>query len=231
MRAPDRSSEADVDGARTRGTGAEAARVRRHGNVELLAAALMAIAAVMTAWSGFQATKWSGIMAIRFSEANAARTNASIASDTANAQRTVDVTIFGEYLSALAAGEPELAGFLEDRFRDEFRVAFDAWSATEPRTNLDAPPSPFAMPEYQLAADQEATTLNEAADLRSDEARQANQRGDNYVLTTVVFASVLFFGGLSTKFSGARAQELSVAVGAALLLGGIVILATFPVEI
>lgn len=203
----------------------------RRESLELVSAILLAIATIFTAWSAFQATKWSGVMSIRFSEANAARTESMRASTTAGQQVIVDVTIFADWLQALAAGETELQQFLQQRFRDEFAPAFDAWVAAEPLENADAPASPFAMLEYELADEQRADGLAEEADLRSRQAREANQRGDNYVLTTVLFAAVLFFAGVSTKFNGLRTKTFAVVFGVVLLLAGIAILATFPVEI
>jgi hypothetical protein len=51
------------------------------------------------------------------------------------------------------------------------------------------------------------------------------------VLTTVLFAAVLFFAGVSSKFVGMRTRTLTVAFAVVLLLSGAAILATFPVEI
>ena len=41
--------------------------------VELIATVLLALAAVATAWSGYQASRWHGEQAIAFSRANASR--------------------------------------------------------------------------------------------------------------------------------------------------------------
>lgn len=203
----------------------------RRERLELVSAIVLAIATIFTAWSAFQATKWGGVMSIRFSEANAARTESMRASTTAGQLVIVDVTIFADWLQALAAGETELQEFLQERFRDEFAPAFDAWVAAEPLENPDAPPSPFAMLEYELADEQRADALAEEADLRSRQAREANQRGDNYVLATVLFAGVLFFAGVSSKFNGLRTKTLAVAFAVVVLLAGVAVLATFPIEI
>ena len=70
----------------------------------------------------------------------------------ANRQGQIDVALFTQWVDAYVREETELADFYRGRFRDEFKPAFQAWVATEPRTNPDAPLSPFAMPEYKLAA-------------------------------------------------------------------------------
>lgn len=208
--------------------GPDAGRVR---SAEFLAAVVLSLATVLTAWCAFQATKWGGVMSIRFSEANAARTESTRASALANTKRTVDVTIFAEYLSAVAADQRDLVRFIQERFRDEFAPAFEAWLAENPLTNPDAPATPFGMPEYRIAEDQESERLATVADRRAREAREANQRGDSYVLLTVLFASVLFFSGISTKFSGDRIKLGLAILAVVLMITGGVILATFPVEV
>ena len=101
-------------------------------------------------------------------------------------------------------GETELADFYVDRFRDEFQPAFDAWIATDRSTNADAPPTPFAMDEYQVAAKKQAAELDAAAEASAAEVRLDIQRSSNYVLTVVLYAIVLFFAGMSTGSSNRR---------------------------
>jgi hypothetical protein len=199
--------------------------------LELWATVLLSVATLLTAWSAFQATKWGGVMSIRFSEANAARTESARASGTANSQRTVDVTIFASYVEAVAAERREQEEFVGDRFRDEFRPAFEAWVATQPRVNPEAPPSPFALPEYRLEAEREAGKLAALADRRGQQARDANQQGDDYVLLTVLFASVLFFAGISTKLTSRSPQIATLSVASVLIASGLVVGLTYPIEV
>ena len=130
---------------------------------ELWATVLLSVATLLTAWSAFQATKWSDVMTIRFSEANAARTQSGAAAARASSQRTLDVTVFTSYVEAVAAERAEQRQFIEDRFRAEFRPAFEAWVATRPRTSPSAPSTPFAMPEYQLAEERRSAELSALA--------------------------------------------------------------------
>jgi hypothetical protein len=212
--------------------------------IELVATVFLAIATVLTAWSAFQSAKWSGVQAISFSAANAARTESTRASDVANIQRAVDVDTFVAWVGAVAAERgiepsdrtyrPEAgteSGFLYERLRDEFKPAVEAWLATRPLLDPDAPATPFQMSEYRLAADAEAERLVQESEDRRDEALQANQRSDNYVLLTVLFASVLLFAGVSTKLRGRRAQQILLMTAGLLLVGAAVTLLTFPVEI
>jgi hypothetical protein len=217
--------------------------------IELASTLLLAAAAVLTAWSAFQSTKWSGVMAIRFNEAAAARTDSAKANSDANALLNVDVGSFLQWLAAYAdelrAGDPpqtqggyvpdpqRLTGFLALRFRPELRTAFDAWIATGPLTltRSNAASTPFELPDYTLDAKARAEELELRGDELAAEAREANQRGDNYVLMTVLFAISLFFAGISTKLHTVAAQLLSLGLSSVVLIGAGIVVSTFPVKI
>ena len=100
--------------------------------VELAATVLLAIAAVSTAWSSYQATRWNGEQAKTASRVNKTRFEANRASNLANAQQQVDVATFMQWVDASATGEEELVSFYRERFRAEFKPAFDVWLATKP---------------------------------------------------------------------------------------------------
>ncbi|HEX6311998.1 MAG TPA: hypothetical protein VF152_10260, partial [Acidimicrobiia bacterium] len=91
--------------------------------------------------------------------------------------------------------------------------------------------TPFTMPEYQLAQQDRADRLEVQADRETELARRDNQRGDNYVLVTVLFASVLFFAGVSSKLGSTRNRAMTIGLAVVMLLVGVAILVTFPIEI
>ncbi len=126
--------------------------------LEIVAVAILAVTALATAWSGYQASLWDGIQSSNYTQASAARTNAAQERTEANQFRIADLTIFENHVDALIDGDDELAEFYRQRFRDEFAVAYEAWIALDPLENTDAPASPLLMPEYRLAADQEPRT-------------------------------------------------------------------------
>ena len=119
-----------------------------HGRdwVEIAATVLLAIAAVATAWSSYQATRWNGEQAKTSGSVNKTRIEAARAADLSNAQKQVDVATFMQWVDAYANGETELVNFYRARFRDEFKPAFNAWVATKPLQTAGAPPTPFALP-------------------------------------------------------------------------------------
>jgi hypothetical protein len=202
---------------------------KRQHRVELLSTILLAVAAVATAWSTYQSTRWRGEQARDYSKATAARIQSSEASTRAGQLTQVDIATFIQWVDAGVAGDTKLARFYRRRFRDEFRPAFAAWLATNPRTNRSAPLTPFAMPQYRVAEAVEASRLNTQAGVHADAAGEANQRSDNYVLAVVLFASSLFFAGISTKLRSLGQREVLLALGWIIFLGTAVWLATLPV--
>jgi hypothetical protein len=65
----------------------------------------------------------------------------------------------------------------------------------------------------------------------SERAKEANQRADNYMLAVVLFASALFFAGISTKLELLNARRAVLGLGWVLFLGTVILLATFPVQL
>ncbi len=147
------------------------------------------------------------------------------------AQSQIDVATFIAWADANGAGDEELTEFYVDRFRDEFTPAFDAWLATDPLTNPDAPPTPFAMDEYQIAAREDAKKLDAAAEVSAAEVRLDIQRSSNYVLTVVLYAVVLFFAGVSTRLANRRLRWVLTGAGCVVLITAIAWIATFPISV
>jgi hypothetical protein len=204
--------------------------VERPSRLELIATILLAAATVATAWSGYQASRWNGEQAKAFSRASALRVESAKADSLANTQTEVDVATYIQWVDALAHDEAELAEFYARRFRPEFQPAVKAWQATKPFTNPNAPLTPFQMPQYELAAREEAVQLETQAEASSAKGRVNVQRATNYVLGVVLFAAALFFAGISTK-------QQSPPLRWALLTFGVLVvataawIATFPISL
>ena len=201
--------------------------------VEVVSTVLLALAALAIAWSGYQASRWTGEQAKAFSRANAARVESTRWSNLANSQTEIDVATFTQWVDSYARNETELADFYRKRFRKEFRPAVEAWIATRPLRNPDAPLTPFATPEYRLAANVEAERLEATAGAEAAKASRNIQRASNYVLGVVLFSSALFFGGISTRIGsgspGTRAVVLGL--GCLLLLGALAWITTLPISL
>ena len=105
---------------------------RRRDRVEIAATLLLAIAAVATAWSSYQATRWNGEQAKATSRTNAIRIQAARAASLSEAETQVDVATFIQWVDAHLAGDAEVENFYVERFRAEFKPAFESWVATNP---------------------------------------------------------------------------------------------------
>lgn len=192
---------------------------------------LLVMAAVATSWSSYQANRWHGEQALAASRTSAIRIEAARAASRADSETQVDVATFIAWADADRQGEGKLAEFYLDRFRPEFKTAFDAWVATKPLTSSGAPPTPFAMPEYRVASRVEAERLDKAAEAKAVEVGLDIQRASNYVLTVVLYAVVLFFAGMSTKFASPRLCRVMITLGYVVLIAAIAWVATFPVSL
>jgi hypothetical protein len=198
---------------------------------EVVATVLLALAAVATAWSGYQATRWNGEQTKAASRTNAIRIDAARSQGLAEALKEVDVATFIQWVDAYAHRENELTTFYERRFRAEFKPAFEAWRATRPLTNPNAPLTPFVMPQYRVAAEEEAEALDVEAEASAAMVRRNIQRASNYILGVVLFSVALFFAGMSTKLATPRLRSLTLGVGCVVFAGTVVWLATQPISI
>jgi hypothetical protein len=199
--------------------------------LELAAALLLALAAVATAWSSYQATRWNGEQAKTSSRVNKARIDAARAADLATSQTQVDIATLIQWVDSYAREDEELARFYRTRFRAEFKPAFAAWIAARPLRSPDAPPTPFAMRQYRLAAAAEAERLDAESEVLAARVRRDIQRASNYVLGVVLCAVALFFAGISTKLATPGLRVAMLAIGWVVLLGAVIWIATSPVSV
>jgi hypothetical protein len=202
----------------------------RYG-IELATTVLLAMATVATAWAGYQSSRWHGEQAEAQARATAARVESTRSSGVANRQGEIDVALFIQWADAYALDETQLQQFYRRRFRDEFKPAFRAWIATQPLTSPGAPLTPFAMPEYRLAAQDEVERLEAQATVAAEEAREDIDRADRYVLAVVLFASSLFFAGISTRLRTRWGEVAILGLGCTLFVGTAIWVATFPVSL
>ena len=199
--------------------------------VEIVAAVLLSLAVVGTAWCGYQSARWSGVQMIRFSEASAARDIAGTYDDKANQETLYDVLTFYYYMDMWRENNPVGMDLVKAEFmRDEFKELMDAWLAsnplleTTPWINPDSPSNPFFIEEFKRESRVTGETYMQESQTRSQEAKDSNQQSDNYVLLTVVFASVLFFAGISTKFTRKALKISMIGVGTFFIFGALIAL-------
>lgn len=204
---------------------------QRPHRLETIATILLAVSAVATAWSTYQSAGWRGEQASKTAKSTAARIQSSQAATRGGQLTQIDIATFVQWVDATSKGDRKLARFYRTRFRDEFTPAFDAWLATHALTNRLAPQTPFAMPQYRVAEDTKSAQLNALAVAEAAAAGRADKRADNYMLAVVLFATALFFAGISTKLTSTSSRRLILAAGCAVFLGAVIWIATQPIQI
>lgn len=196
--------------------------------IDTLAALVLSIAAVATAWSAYQSARWNGVMAGEYNRASAARTE-SVRADTAAGQATiVDITLAADWANAQLSRNQELADDLRDRMSPQLTDAMNSWLADwQPGMPLPQG-SPFSAGRYTAPGRDRAVELENQAAATYANGSAANQRSDNYVLTGVLFALSLFFAGISSRVRGEHNMARLVYAATALAVIGLLLLGLQP---
>ncbi len=203
-------------------------RVRQR--VELLSAVLLALATVATAWSGYQSAVWNSEQSNHMAAASTANIRYAKFTNLGLQKIGIHTQLFGQWAVATSGGDTALADWLFERFPEPLKTAATAWLATRPLTNPAAPATPFEMPEYSLVENAEALRWEATAAAEAEAAGTASEISDRYLLFTIIFASVLFFGGISGKFGWLAIDIATLAFGALALLIGLAILLLSPIK-
>lgn len=198
----------------------------------LAGAVLLSCAALASAWCTFQAASWDNVFAVEARTASVARMEVARQSAIADRQRETDVLLFMTWAEAEFNGQAELADAITHRFTQEFRPAFEAWHSSPASDGRFLPDgSPFDRPEYMpaaLAATDAANTRAYEADVAADTAAAHSNR---YVLSTVLFASVLFLAGIASKLTHRGLSHAVVILAGLALLAAIGVISTLPVNL
>jgi hypothetical protein len=196
--------------------------------VEIILSVLLAVAALASAWCAYQSSAWASMQATYSVEGSRYSTQATRLHDRALQQSVVDVSTFLQFVDAYTTNNTTAVDFLMARFRPEFKVAVDAWLATQPLQNPDAPATPFQMDEYVLAAEVEAEQLSALAAERFELFQQANDNSTRYVALTVLFATVLFFGGIALRTESLIVRRILGISALVLFIYTLVVVISYP---
>ena len=188
-----------------------------HWILETLEAIVLAVIAISTAWSGYQAALWTGHQEELYGVASRLRIEAEGATTTANQERLYNAATVDEWLKAEAQGHRELADLFERRLLPEFRPAFKAWKDTDPLNNPNAPASPQLMSEFHSSKTDEASKLNAQATETFEHGNLARHHSDAYVRVTVTLATLLLLISIAQRFK-VRVVRVGMTVVALLLL-------------
>ena len=171
--------------------------------IEIIEAVILALVAVATAWSGYQANRF--------------RVEAEMLATLAGQERVYDNEGFNAWLGATLDGKKELAQFYERRFRPEYRPAFTAWLATEPFRSKQPLPGPIFMPEYHSAKQERSAALSQQATTLFKQGTDAGDTGDQYVRITVILATVLLVTAIGQRFHVKAVRTVFMIVASVLL--------------
>ena len=193
---------------------------RRQRILETTTTVILALAAVATAWATFQATQWSSRESDAYAASSVARSKAIQATSHGTRTEQLDTTIWLQWLSAFRAGDKAQANFLRDRFRPGLLRAHKIWVAkavVAPDGRVTSVPAgtPFTEPQYVVPDAVRADALSEDAERQLAVSEHAASMSTKYVIVALVFALVLFFAGVATKFRNPKLQASLVALALA----------------
>src|ERR1700710_1255117 len=123
---------------------------RHDRRLSIIEAILLSLVAVLAAYSGYAAAKWGTESSVTLANASAERTKANRADLEGIVTRTLDSASFNAWFTAFTAGNANAQRLAVRRMRPGYRPAFNAWLATDPAHNPNAPAGPSYMPQYVI---------------------------------------------------------------------------------
>ncbi|MEX1210488.1 MAG: DUF4337 family protein [Candidatus Nanopelagicales bacterium] len=201
------------------------------GTLAIIAAILLGLAAVFTAWSAFRASLTGDLVLKNYSEQQA---TIALATDTygrADQQETLEISLFLEYVVAASAGNVTASDYLETVMTEELFAAVSWWleepDETSPPTPFDVVDPYFAdLPSQVLVVEGDA--LIEEADALRAAAEEADAVSDRFDLANVFFAVVLFIAGLTTIVQRRSIQLAFLGLSVVGLIAGAAVMVTTP---
>lgn len=197
--------------------------------IDAVLVAILAVASLVAAWSAYQAHHWGSEQTSEYARASKLRTESTRQSTRAMQLTVIDTVTFTAYTDAVATGNAALADFYQTRFRSDFVPAFNAWMRQNPLTNPEAPSSPFAMREYALPETIAAQTYDAQGEEAFAHGEEAKDHSEQYVLNTVILATVLFFAGIAPRVRWVPARLALMSMSVLFLFIGMFDVITLPV--
>lgn len=207
------------------------AAVRRptQATIALIAAVLLGVAAVLTAWSAYRASLTSDLILKSYSEQQATIASANDYLSRADQQESLERSLFLEWALANSLENYDAAAYIAEVMTDELYSAVDWWaqdaSETSPATPFVEENPYFAGLESQVLI-VEGMSLYEEADALREAAEIADATSDRFDLANVFFAIVLFVAGMATIVQRRSIQLAFLALSLAGLIAGVVLLVT-----
>jgi hypothetical protein len=178
--------------------------------MEVIFAVILLIATVTSALCAYEATRWSGDKNSLTATSDSMTTESIRASNEANRQILVDVSVFLAWTEAKSENDTVRTGFIESRFTPQFKPAFEAWIAeAQGQPSGTIPPgTPFSLPQYNLSAQVRSEQLQENATAVYNQAKLAGEISDRYLLNAVLFTIVLFLCSIGMRWKHDKIRRI-----------------------
>jgi hypothetical protein len=167
---------------------------------EILEAVILAVVAIFTAWSGYQAVQWGDQQTELYGESIQLNLKAGELRFSDGLDTIYNTATVAAWMDAEVQGHEKVANFFQSRLLPEYKIAFDAWIKTDPINNSQSPPGPRYMSEYRSSKMEEANSLSQEASVKFNEGTQALSTASSYVRYTVFLATVLALVAISQLF-------------------------------
>ncbi|MBK9178529.1 MAG: hypothetical protein IPM45_02955 [Acidimicrobiales bacterium] len=183
--------------------------------VELLSVVLLGVAAILTAFTAFQASLKDGEALSGYTESNQLATLAADLNGQGDVVQSNNEQIFLEWSKAVNTGDEELAAYIQGSLMTDDLASAIAWWADSP----DEFTSPFVEenPDWVNPFWEQGADLQAQSEVAFQEGQEAGDTGDTYGLAAVFFAVTLFFGGVANVFKNRPLQLVILGVAAVAL--------------
>jgi hypothetical protein len=201
---------------------------RRNRGFEIVAVLLLGVATLASAWCGYQASRWNGEESHLATEASNERVEGARLFGLATQTVSYDSTVIAMYAQAVSAGNEGLQEFYRTTLiRPAFLPRLEEW-----QEEIAAGRNPGNLLEdegytSEQLAGYEASQAR--AQVLSTESQEAGSTSDDFILMTVLFASALFFAGVTTSFRLRSAQAVLLLAAGLVIAYAAARLADLPV--
>jgi hypothetical protein len=184
--------------------------------VELAAALLLGIAAVLTAYAAYHGALAGGDALKGYTQSARTTADANGYYNEASQTYNADQALFLQYQLLVEQGNLDTAKVVKDTmFSPELNAATDAWQALPDGPN--APKTPLEADAYVVPSFATAQQVEAQAKTEFDEAAKIDDQGDNFDLAAVYLAVALFFAGIAALFK-VRSIQIAMLIGSGLML-------------
>jgi hypothetical protein len=209
---------------------------RRQRWFENIMAVLMAVAAISATWASFEASRWGGRGSSLVSESTVLRADSSRWAARGAEQTSVDASVWIEWQKAVLLGRDDFAAFIHERFSPELDEAQDAWFGRTLRDEDGNPVNgklpkgtPMGLDSYIPPGQEKSEQFAAKAEELLAESSIYGATSSRYTMLTIMFALVLFFGSVATKFSGPKIQLALGSLAFLLLASAFVRMLVLPI--